>query len=536
MIFLVEIGAHDGVSEFTLYTATDGYMSLPSDSPANQDYEPRLASAGSIERNMFSGGDGLSGGTTRGESTVGVGSISVINGTAYSASNTIDEWRGYALRDITIKRVLTPKTALAQAETLFVGRCDAVVSTNILDAVEIMIRDRLDDLNKPLLIAKYAGTTTSSGLGIEGESDLKDRIKQKIWGTKNNVTAVPVNVYDLLYQVSDGSVSSIAVYDGGLALTFTANYVDVSALVAASLVPGQYATCLALGILRLGGSAFGDVTADVVEGATAADRSAGQIANRVLTWLQSNYPDIAVSFSSGTVAALDTANDAECGIIVDGDETAISVIGRVLNSIGAWILPIFGNASEYELGRFSAPSGSAVASFDIDENVGGNVDLLGSGDDGKGIPAWKVVVKYDQLGIVQTGTALFGAVNQERRAYLGSEWRQEAVEDASILEQFPNAPTITVESVLTDSSAAYAEASRLLALHSERNEIIRMRLDYSDAEDCEIDSIVELRSRTGRLGLGSGIGDGRLYRVIGRTDYFDAGPTIELELWGRANG
>lgn len=536
VIFLVDIGAHDGEAGFTLHVATEGYMSRPGDTPPNQHYESRLASAGSIERSMFSGGDGLSGGTTSGRSSVGVGNLTVLNGTPYDAADTIDAWRGYALRDVTIKRVATAKTSLAQAETLFIGRGDQIVSTRALDSLEITLHDRLDDLDKPLLLNRYAGTTTSSGLGIEGEADLKDKLKPKIWGTKNNAPCVPVNVYDLLYQVSDGAVASIIVYDGGLALTATSNHGSVAALVAATLVPGQFATCLTAGVFRLGGSAYGEVTADVVEGSSSAQRTAGQIASRILAWLQAGYPDTTVEFAAGTVAALDALNSAENGIHIDSDDTALNAIGRILNSVGAWILPTFSHASEFELGRLGSPSGTAVASFDLDDNIGGAPDLLSGGDDGRGIPAWKVVVMYDQLGVRQTGGQLLGAVTTERRAYLGDEWRQEEASDSAVLEQYPNATVITVESTLVSAAGAAAEASRLLSLHSVRNEIVHMKVNYDDAQACEIGTVIELRSRQGRLGLGSGVGEGRLYRTIGRRDNFDAGPSIDLELWGRVSG
>lgn len=537
VIFLVDIGAHDGAGELTLHLSTaDGYMSRPSDSIPNQHYEGRLASAGAIERNMFSGGDGLSGGTTRGQSSVGVGNLTVLNGTPYDAADMIDAWRGYALRDVTIRRVATKKTPLAQAETLFIGRGDQIVSTRLQESLEITLHDRLEDLNKALLLNRYAGTTVSSGLGIEGETDLKDQLKPKIWGTKNNVPCVPVNIYDLLYQVSDGQVASIAVYDGALALDYTSDYGSVAALVAATLLPGQYATCLNLGIIKLGGPADKEVTADVVEGSSSAQRTAGQIAARMLAWLQAGYPDTIVEFATGTVAALDALNNAEQGVYVESEETALNAIGRLLNSIGAWILPTFSHASQFELGRLEAPSGQTVASFDLDDNIGGTPDLLSGGDDGRGIPAWKVIIKYDQLGVRQTGDQLLGAVTAERRAYLGNEWRQEVASDPAVLEQYSNATVITIETTLVRAADAAAEASRLLTLHSVRNEIVRMKLDYDDAKSCEIGAVTELRSRQGRLGLGARIGEGRLYRTIGRRDNFDAGPSIELELWGRVNG
>lgn len=537
MAFLVEIGTHDGMSAGTLYYSTEGYQSKPSDTPSNQAYDDRLPSAGSIERHMFSGGDGLSGGTTSGTSSVGIGSITINNGAPYDTDEYIDFIRGISLRDVTIKRVVNLTDTLASATTLFVGKAGQIDSTRALDSLSVSIRDRLQDLNKPLLINRYAGTSTSIGLGIEGEVDLKDKVKPKLWGRRNNIPVIAVNVYDLIYQVSDGPVSAIsAVYDGGITLTNVGDFGNLSALLGATVIPGQYATCVASGIFRLGGQAFGQITSDVTEGAALSDRTAGQLVSRMLAWLQSMYPEVFVTLYPGTVTALDALNNAECGVYLPDTQNALEAVSGVLNSIGGWILPISANASAFQMGRFDLPSGTAAASFDLDDNIGGAPDLAGTSDDGSGIPVYKVIVKYDQIGATQNGSQLFGDVSAARRSYVESEWRQAVAQDISVLTQYPNASTLTVNSALLSQAAAEAEAARLLAIHSVRNEIIRMKLDYDYASICDVASIVELRSRHGRFGLGSEIGAGRKYRVLGRVDNFDSSPTITLDLWGRAHG
>ena len=528
MIFLVEFGVHDGAALSTLYLATDGYTSKPTDAPSNQYYMPRLRSAGSIERHMFASGDGVSGGTTRGGGEAGFGTIQVVNGRPYGGSELIDSWVNLAFRSVTIRSLDTAKQALVQATTRFVGVAEQLVATNAIDQFEIRIYDRTADLDRPLLTHAYAGTTLATGQGIEGETDLTDQIKPKIWGRKNNVSCVAVNIYDLIYQVSDGPINSIAVYDGGLALTSSGDFGSLASLQSASLVPGSYGTCLSLGIFRLGGVAYGTLTADVVEGATEADRTIGQIAARMLSWLQSMYPTISVSFAPGTVAALDALNSAEAGIIVEGTETAQSAFGRLLGSIGAWMLPVSTSASQFELGILVPPAGSPVATFDIDDCIGGSPQRVDTGDDGRGIPATKIIVKYDQLGLVQNGEQLFGAVTTDRKSYLSTEWRQAIAEDAEVLTKWPNAPIITVESCLATQVAAQAEANRLRALYSVPREIYRMVLPLADAAACELGSVVELTSRGGRMGLA----DGKLFRVLGRIDDYGDLPTVTIDCWG----
>src|SRR5690606_36469248 len=130
---------------------------------------------------------------------------------------------------------------------------------------------------------RYAGTTLSAGATAAGTADMKGRPKPLVYGKAPNVPAVPVNPFNLICQVNDGAVSSITAYDGGAALSNAGDYPSLSALVGATVLAGRYATCLALGLFRLGSSLAKVVTADVVEGSTLALRNAGAIATRIMT-------------------------------------------------------------------------------------------------------------------------------------------------------------------------------------------------------------------------------------------------------------
>ena len=317
-----------------------------------------------------------------------------------------------------------------------------------------------------------AARRISGGQGtVDGDVDLNDQVKQKIWGTVHNVAAVAVNHFDLVWQVSDGPVSSIIVYDGGVALTLQGDVGTLSTLFATNIALGSYITCNSLGLFRLGSPNIGALTADVVEGATAAARTAAQIARRMVDWFQGSYPDAMVEVTAADVAALDAINPAECGILVTQTESALSAIMRVLNSIGAWMLPQSNSKSIFNLGRLDPPDddGDPIASYDFEDNLKGNPERVESGDDSKGVPAWKIIVKYDQIATVQQSADLFGLVTENdpvRVQYLALEWRQASVENDGILEVWPNAPTITVETRLLTQAAAQAEAARLFALYS----------------------------------------------------------------------
>ena len=353
----------------------------------------------------------------------------------------------------------------------------------------------------------------------------------------HNVAAISVNPFDLVWQVSDGVVSSIVVYDGGVALTFAGNVGSLPALFATGVAAGYYLTCTSLGLFILGSPPIGTVTADVVEGATAAERTAAQIVSRMVEWFQDSYPHLSVSLTSSDVTALDALNSAECGILVQDTESGLEAITRVLNSVGAWMLPRSNSTSMFDLGRMDLPSGSAVASYDFEDNIGGNPERVELGDDNRGVPAWKVTVRYDQLATVQSAGDLFGVVTENdpiRVQYLATEWRQASVEDDGILDVWPNAPTLTVDTRLMSQAAAQAEAARLFDLYSVQRDIWRIKVPMSadPADDPGIGEVVELTSRNGRMGTGRRLATGDLFRVLGRVDDFDDVPMLELMLLG----
>lgn len=527
MIHLVTLQAHDGVSVRTIYLATAPYTSFPGDTPANQFFSDRLEDAGLFARHMFAGGDGVSGGTTGGRSEVGYGDLTIVNNKPYGYDELLDDWVTWAFDGypITIQKIADDRTPLTDAETIFTGTIEQIVSTDALNQFTLKIHDALADLDQPLLTNRYLGTTTSGGVtpGAEGNADIKDQIKPKVWGRCINVPCVSVNPYELIYQVSDGEVNSIAPYDGGVALTATSNYSTLAALRAATLVAGQYATCNLLGLFRIGRKPDFQLTADVVEGATTASRTMAQIMLRMMAHFGLTSSD----WTAATFTALDVLNSSECGIRVEGDETALSAISRVANYGGVWFAP---NAlGKFEVGRLDAPEeADAVATFDLEDNLDNPPQRIETGDDGKGIPAYSVTVLYDRVHVPMRSSEIAGNVTVERAGYLAQEYRSVTVEDTSILTKYPNAPKLTIETNLATSAAATTEATRQLNLRKVLREMYAFELPAESAEDVQLGSTVMLESEGERMGLA----DGKPFIAVTRQDSRKDVPTISFEFWG----
>lgn len=277
--YLLEIDAWTGARVQTLYLATHTIATGPADVPANTIYDGRIVEAGSFSRSLISQG-------RLGRSSDSWGFIELAN-----ADGGLDAWLNYGFdgRAFTLKVLDQKGQPVSQAKTLFRGTLAALESGSATDTLRLRIRDRLAELQVPMLTARYAGTSVGAGLGVEGDADLQGQLKPRVWGSVANIAPKLVNKYDLLYQVSSDSVSSILVYDGGAALSNIGDYPVLSSTMAATVSPGQYVTCYALGIFRLGGTPAFAVTADAVE--DADDLSAAGIVSRMLESLGYTIPD-----------------------------------------------------------------------------------------------------------------------------------------------------------------------------------------------------------------------------------------------------
>lgn len=512
MIYLVEIDAYAGAGVTRLYLSSDGFTTRPTDTPPNTYYAPRIRDPGNFERTLFGQG------TTRGQSQVGVGLIKFASGDPGNGT-TLDAWLGYGFdgRAITIKQIV-PGAPISSAVTLFRGSADQLVADNPVNELHLRLRDRLADLAKPLLTTRYAGTTITTSPTAEGNVDLKDQIKPRIWGRVFNVPATLVNAFDLIYQVSDSAVASIAALDAGVPLVNAGDYASVAALRSATVLPGRYATCLALGLFRPGAQPFKGVTADVVEGATAADRTAAQVARRMLLHFGVALADV----PTASFAALDALNAAEVGIYLNGEETAVEVVSRVLNSIGAWISP--DRLGIFSVGRLGLPTGPAIEEFGEREFIG-DLRRLAVDDDGKGIPAWRTTIRWGQVYQTQGDNDLVGQTTTERRTLVASQWRETKAEDAAVQVRHLQAPEITIETCLAYEADALAEATRVQALYGTRRDRYKFTVHASVLGSVDIGSIISLR--TPRLGLAVG----KLFVVIGLT-YEYAVDQVTLDVWG----
>jgi hypothetical protein len=525
----------------TLRLATHTIVTSPTETPSNAIYDGRITEAGSFSKSLVSQG-------RLGRASDSWGFIELAN-----TDGGLDVWLdyGFAGRSFTLKELATKGQPVAEATTLFRGTIAALESGNAADTLQLRIRDRLAELQVPVLTTRYAGTSTSGGAGVEGEADLKDQLKPRVFGSVVNIQPKVANQYDLIYQVSTSAVSSIDVYDGGAALTNDGDFASLAAMLADTVAPGHYDTCKALGLFRLGGTPALTVTADVAE--DAADLSAAGVVSRILDAIGISSSDR----DADSFTALATFNSADIELFVDAETTALDLIGQVLGSIGAAIVSsadglfqVFGlpapvdslpadvtpwvlvsgawdDAEDWRDDfpwRDSAPTSGTIGELTLRDLAEGGTFSFGIGPDSAGVPAWSTVLNYGRVWSTMTEGQLAGVVDVARRTYLASQWRQAKAEDTTVRIKNPLASQISIDTLLVSQADAEAEATRQLGLYSVRRDLISFptSIDRAPYELCDVVTVTIPRF---------GYDDGKLMLVVGK--HVDADKrVVTLDLWG----
>ncbi|CDH43861.1 hypothetical protein [Candidatus Contendibacter odensensis] len=502
-MYLAEIDAWNpatpGVE--TLRFGSTGYVTTPSETPANAYYEPRIKQPALYR---FDAGVGKN--TSRG----GYGELVLAN-----PDRGLDGYVNYGFDGRALRLLAGPVGSAYSALTVLLrGTCLGVTWER--STVSIRIRDRQEELNKPLQTTKYGGTN-SLPAGIDGVADdLKGRVKPLLYGTVLNVAPPCVNTSRLIYQLHDAALQAVtAVYDNGVALTAGATYADQATMEATAPSAGGYRVWLAGGMVRLGSSPAGPITADASEGSSAALRYPGSLLNRIALKAGLTAGEI----SSADVSALDTACPYECGVFL-GDETATATaLDTVLAAgYGFWY---FDAAGILRCNALTAPTGAPVLT--LEEYGILELDRTASGSGDNGLPVKVLNLKYARNGSVQTSVA--GAVTAARREWLKLEYRTVTVTDSAVATKHLLAPTLDWETPIVSAANAATELTRLQGLICVRRDTLRVTTRIPDALAATIGTVV--RVKVPRLGYDAG----RDFRVIG-IEQDAIRDRITLTLWG----
>lgn len=265
-VFLAEMDGWNPATEAvetTYWTDGEGFQTEAADTPSDTFYEPFLLvpDEALYKRNLFA--DGRTGGGTQVQISDGVAIRNLFGRWDY-----LDGWGwdGNAFRLYRMARgaarstaVLVLSAVVEQLLPVYEAAAGQVDSRFV-----VRLKDPLSRFDQPVQTVKYAGTNDGPD-GLEGTpDDIKGLPKPIGYGLCAEVPARPVNTSLLIYQVADGAVAEIlAVYDKGVMLAEEGDHATPDLLIAATPGAGEYSTCLAYGLFKLGASPFGTVTADI---------------------------------------------------------------------------------------------------------------------------------------------------------------------------------------------------------------------------------------------------------------------------------
>jgi len=506
--YLVEASPYDPTisapAVVNLYYSSQGYVTGPSDTPANTYYEPRITDALNVSVSLVDQD------RVRGRVSVDFGEIRLLAGDISRNSSTLDDlatynWDG---RAVTVKLGGEGFT-LAEYGTIGVFVAEGVELTD--DELIIRVRNGIAEIDVPIQENRFAGTG-----GVEGSTAVQNKLKPLCYGSVRNITPIYVGNHDL----GDGSLPTFVVHDGSI-IDVTDVYSNGNALTdsgGSAPTSGQYRVYASSGAFQLGGSTLDTIITCDVDGADDG-ASTPALLSSVADIVQEIVGNVSsLSFASGTVSALNTKNSATVGMWVPEGGNALSIISDLLNSIGAYIY--VNRSGEVVLGRVEAPAASAVETFDESQ-------ILSIERRSVQTPSKAIRLKYQRNWTPVAFDQVAGAVTEAYRTFLVNQWREVIDVDATVATAHPLAVEEEYISYIDGSSDASTEAGRLQTLYGEDREVFVVEVK-TQPFNLSLGDTVEIQTDvTSRFNLSAG---GK-YVIIGLEEVA-AQDRVTMTLWG----
>jgi hypothetical protein len=353
IIYTAEITTSAGVM---VNVATQQYNTLISDSRPSIAFNSTLAKAPSFKWSIKTG-DGFGGISS------GFGPLNLNNATGEY------DWMLTTPMDgaLVVVKMGWPGISYDRFVPLVYGLVDGKPT----DDGEILTINFKDD-NKRLEIPAQPNVYGGTG-GIDGDSNAKGKRKPICAGTPPNVTLQLIDATNLVYQGHDGQMTGWShIWDRGVELTggAQADYANYASLIAGTVSAGRWATCNALGVVRLGAKPDGTVTGTPSGGAVSNGLVAGSPTvgtaltdtASILHWFITNSgANIVVDTAS--ILAVKAAQPAAIQYFLGADDgrTLRQVADDLLLGIGGF--GAFRSDRSFGIGIFTLPTGAVVGDF-----------------------------------------------------------------------------------------------------------------------------------------------------------------------------
>lgn len=473
-----------------IYAATEFMITRETDTPANVAFAGTLEGSMRIDRSIVGAGG-------YGGFSLGVSVLSLINSEGLY-DELADEYtiNGQSITcsvGEVVDRVVAPYLqfevfAELIAERWRVDRHRLTIETRDVAAV----------LDVPVQTGIYTGTGE-----LEGTTEISGKRRPYGDGVVYNATPTQVIPVEGIWQYSTGPTASLdAVKDGGIELTFVADYATVALLRAAisggSIPAGRYGSCIAESYFGIGGVAFSQVTCDF----TGLRLTTADIVREIA---ESSAGLVTVDLDTSSFDRLNDAQPAEVGYFLssENDETCRQMFSKIMSGVGGYASVT--TLGVLQVGRFEAPVSVATADY---ESGGGNLVDVDRTDLPSGVdpPPRRRRVTYQRNWTIQT--TLFGQVSEDdpaRAEALAKPYQLASTpEDRAeeIVDDYPFAPDPPpVEAYFAHAEDAEDEALRLLELYTAGYKAYRFSVKNALFVH-QIGEVVQVTDS--RLGLSSG--------------------------------
>lgn len=436
----------------TVYLSQQGHITAATDATlANQRYAKKVTSALNVTLRL-GGADGQlgAGSGSRGE-------LVIEDWRELEAETGVDltelEW---AQRNF---ELLAGLRTFARAEfgRVFRGRLgDASWDRG---SFRLPILDPKDRLGLALNLPTFAGTG-----GAEGPPELIGQTKPMTGGRKRQVPGTPLDRALHIWQWNFRVMQAfLAVRVRGDDVTFDGNdYATYAELAAAVVESGNYATCLALGMARLGTEPDGEVTADLDGDAAGGYVSTvGALVRRLATRLLPGQARLAdpAEIDAVAFAQLEIDEPGTAGFHIPSAAqapTARDLIDELVIGIGGWWdFDLSGQLFIVLAGVPTKPV-RTIPRAEIDHDAGG-VDVA------RAAPAVRSVqVGYRQMVETLSENDIAAGLDAASKELFTTEWRYPtATTSVRAMERHADAVDLVINSPLDDAAAALRVQERL---------------------------------------------------------------------------
>jgi len=389
--------------QFTRYLSTHGFVSGPSDTPANIVYDDLIASVPTI--------------TSQLNMPFGVGDIDLVNDGSLDAWLQ-DSWDGRQLL-LLIGDASWSRDDFRQISSLMIESFE-VASNN---KMRFRVRDKRERIN---INAQSSYFTSGAAIG---------KPKPLCVGKVFNITPILISAPLHKYQVHDGPINAITdVRDNGVSVAHTATLSD--------------------GTFVLSQQPVGRITCDV-EGAKPQGVYHTKTAD-IVRYLLEREVLIGSDFDDANLTAFNNLVPYTVGVFMSSRENLISVIDLITKSTGSYWL--FNRLGQLALWQLDSVTGTAIARFDADDIIDNTFMFVSSQ-----LPVSRVAVGYQKNHTLQNDTA--GAVTELNRALYADINSIAAATNADIRSTHPLAEeSDTLDTLISLSADAATEAARLAAM------------------------------------------------------------------------